>query len=104
MYGGATAGEDQVDFEVVEQQLTHSLSEQKAAEDELSENNHVGGLQMQERRQESLTAISWRSRRRPVIAPAVGRKEKELLAIQAERSEMRVRCHNTVCPWNCKCR
>ena len=104
VYGGATAGEDQVDFEVVEQQLTHSLSEQKAAEDELSENNHVGGLQMHERRQESLTAISWRSRRRPVIAPAVGRKEKELLAIQAERSEMRVRCHNTVCPWNCKCR
>jgi len=44
---------------------------------------------MHERRQESLTAISWRSRRRPVIAPAVGRKEKELLAIQAERSEAR---------------
>ncbi len=92
LYGGATNGEDQVDSEAIDHQLTHILSELQVVKTESSEDSHVSNLQMHEGGRESLPSVSWRNRRRPVYALAARRKDKELLAIQAERSEMRVRC------------
>ena len=69
------------------------LSQLSAIKDESSEDSHVSDAQLLNRDQVSVRTVSWRSRRRPINAPAVRRKEKELLAIQAERSEMKVRCN-----------
>jgi hypothetical protein len=91
LYGGATNGEDQVDSEAIDQQFTQTLSELKAVKTESSEASHVSGPQLHEKGQACLPTVSWRSRQRPVYALAARRKDKELLAIQAERSETRVR-------------
>jgi len=99
VYGGSTVGEEAVDTEAIDEQLANSLllslSLRAVDEDESSESSlmseqrrQLGEKQQQQPPPHPLA--SWRSRRRPLDAPAVRRKEKELLTIQAERSEMRV--------------
>lgn len=96
LFGGAAAREQRVDSDAIDQQLTHNLLQLKAVSAESSEESKHSDRQPHESEQEPLRPLSWRSRRRPVNAPTVRRKEKELLAIQAERSEMKVSSQRTI--------
>ena len=85
VYGGCATGAEEIDPDLIEDQLAHALSFVKA--------HKVVGPRSEasEIYEPAAHPMSWRTRKRPMKAPTVRRKEKELLSIQAERSEMKKR-------------
>ena len=85
VYGGCSTGAEDIDPDVIDNQLAHALSfVKKRVDGPPSEASEVY--------EPAAHPVSWRTRKRPMKYPAVRRKEKELLSIQAERSEMKKWC------------